>query len=274
MSKKVEDIKVYALKPEFAANISDSWDTDYINKCLAEFLFEFDRSFALEKYEPGETGIFIDKEVVGKFQMGQFNNLSPKDQDLNYSKLLFGEDFENPGIYFLDDNDHKQPLTIVQATDPRIWNYLALFVLNDYCSDRWGNKRDFSRIISKSVTLNSSSRHSILRLYWSALLCADSVRENILELLDQLWISEDFMSQVLERSTASMKPQIQCLLEFCSKPKNKVLLFEKDSIEGYRNYRKFLKLFLADSFVFSLPMQSKEETESLLQESLDACLIK
>jgi hypothetical protein len=274
MIKKVEDFKVFALNPEVAAEIVDAWDNEFEDKNIVDFLVAYDKHHHLEKVAPGDTGIYIDSDVVGRFQMAEFSGLPPKDQDLLYAKLLFGENEKEPGVYYLDENGKKNSLTVSQATDPRIWNYISLYILHDYVMERWGETRKISRVILRSTTLNSTSRHGILRLYWSAFLCADCKRENMLELLDQMWFSEDFMTQILERSTASMQLQVQYLLEFCSNKERHDLLFNKDSIEGYKNYRKFLKLFLADSFVFSMPNLSKSEIDRLLEESLDACVIE
>jgi len=89
-------------------------------------------------------------------------------------------------------------------------------------------------------------------------------------LLPTLWKTEDFMTQVTERSTAGMQNQIRYLLEYCSIDKNESLFSEKSS-EGYAKYRKMLKLLLADSNVMALPLLHQNEMNMLLRQNFEAC---
>jgi hypothetical protein len=94
--------------------------------------------------------------------------------------------------------------------------------------------------------------------------------EKSLELLDTLWKTEDFMTQVTERATSGMSNQIKYFLEYSSRPENSVLFLEKSS-EGYVKFRKLIKLFLADSNVLALTMMSKENVDQLLEQNIEIC---
>ena len=139
-----------------------------------------------------------------------------------------------------------------------------------YTINRWGHSQDAVRVFIKSLSNNNVSRHSVMRLYWSARICYDKSRKEQLELLTTLWRTEDFMTQVTERSTAGMQNQIRYLLEYCSIDKNESLFSEKSS-EGYAKYRKMLKLLLADSNVMALPLLHQNEMNMLLRQNFEAC---
>ena len=79
------------------------------------------------------------------------------------------------------------------------------------------------------------------------------------------------LNHTMGPGTANMKQQLQWFLEFCSDPSREKKIFKEKSIEGYANYRKLIKLFLADSKVLTLPISSKDEIEAILEESLEAC---
>ncbi|SHM75864.1 DUF6339 family protein [Polaribacter sp. KT 15] len=266
--------KLYALKPEFVSELYDNWTSDYQDKTIKEFLSDIHRTYSndLKKYcEPGDTGIYIDDEVL--FHLNNPSSYFPSKSkwDLYSSKLLFDGNQNKFGIYRKDKNENRIPISIVQATDSRIWNYLSLFKLNNYVTERWGNSSDSIRMIIKNLSNVNISRHAILRIYWTAFLCYDKNRNDSLELLETMWYSEDFMTQVTERSTANMRTQIQWFLEFCSEPERENQIFKTKSIEGYSNYRKLIKLFLADSQIFTLSQSTKEDVYNLLEDSLEAC---
>lgn len=266
--------KVYALKPSFVASLYEEWTSNYQGKSIRDFLIHINNKYSkeLKKHiEPGDTGIYIDDEVLFFLNRPKPTTGSKSQWDLENSQTIFEGIQNGLGIYRKDEGNNKIPISVVQATDARIWNYLSLFGLHIYTIERWGESKDSRRIIVNSVTNANTSRHAILRLYWTAFLCFDDSRTSHLELLKTLWCTPDFMTQVTERSTANMKQQIQWFLEFCSDPDREKKIFKEKSIEGYFNYRKLIKLFLADSKVLSLPITSKVEIEAILEESLEAC---
>ena len=264
-------MKVPALKIEFIEILIDRWYNDCQGLLLADFLKgiaeEFGDNFQ-DHIVPGDTGVFIDDNVLRNL-----NNYQPRggkaewDKDCAY--LLFGTDL-NPGLYTFNNDGNKIYLNSVQSSDVRIWNFLSIFILQEYTTKRWGESQDAARLFVKSLSNVNFSRHSILRLYWSAKICYDPSRENSLDLLDTLWKTEDFMTQVTERATSGMSDQIKYFLEYCSRPENFVLFSEKSS-EGYVKYRKMIKLFLVDSNVLALTMMSEENVDQLLDQNKEIC---
>ena len=264
-------MKVPALKIEFIEILINRWYNDYQGLMLADFLKgiaeEFGDNFQ-DHIVPGDTGVFIDDNVLLKLNIYQPRGGKAEwDKDCAY--LLFGTD-QNPGLYTFNNDGNKIYLNSVQSSDVRIWNFLSIFILQKYTIKRWGSSQDAVRLFIKSLSNVNVSRHSILRLYWSAKICYDPTREIRLELLDTLWKTEDFMTQVTERSTCSMSNPIKYFLEYCSRPENSVLFSERSS-EGEAKFRKLIKLILADNNVLAFTMMSKENVDQLLDQNKEIC---
>jgi hypothetical protein len=264
-------IKIKALKVSFLEMLIARWYEDYQGLTLKEFIESTEIEFKdnLNEYTvPGDTGVYLDSDVLHKL-----NNYQPRggkaEWDKECSQIIFGTDI-NPGLFSIDNDGNKVPINAVQSTDLRIWNYLSIFILGRYTINRWGDSHDAVRVFIKSLSNNNVSRHSVMRLYWSARICYDKSRKEQLELLTTLWRTEYFMTQVTERSTAGMQRQIHYFLDYCSKEENKALFSEKSS-EGYAKFRKLIKLLLADSNVLALPLMKQDEMNALLLENFVAC---
>lgn len=267
----MNEIKVPALKIEFIETLLNKWYNDYHDKTIEDFLsvIKLEYGSDLQNYiVPGDTGVYIDKDVANILNNSTKNGRGVAEWDKDNSRILFGEDGLT-ALYSYDQAGNKIRLNAVQSSDIRIWNCLSLFILSGYTSNRWGDSKDTKRLFVNSLTNEKVSRHSIMRLYWSAVICFDHVRQNKLELLDTLWKSEDFMTQVTERSLSGMNEQIRAFLEFCSRDENKAVFKEKSS-EGYVKYRKFIKLLRADSNVLALTMMTDDEITNLLGENFVA----
>jgi hypothetical protein len=267
----MSEIKLRALSINFIESLISRWDDDFQGLQLKKFIETINTEYQdnLSPYfVQGESGVFIDTDVVNAL-----NNYQPRggkaEWDKDCSSIIFGTDL-NPGLFSYNPEGEKVPINEVQATDLRIWNYLSIFILGKYTINRWGDSRDTVRLFIKSLSNSNISRHSVTRLYWSAKICYDESRDNKLELLNILWKTEDFMTQVTERSTAGMKEQIIYFLDYCSKEENAVLFTEK-SAEGYVKFRKLIKLLLADSNVLALPVMNTDEMNMLLDQNFEAC---
>jgi hypothetical protein len=271
----MSEIKVPALKIEFIQELIERWHnefqgltiTDFLNEVVSKYDNDLERHFV-----PGDTGVYIDDEVKFKMNSIPSRGRSSADWDKDSSFLIFGTD-NLPGLYSYDQGGNKIWLNSVQATDIRIWNYLSLFILRGYTIKRWGSSNETPRLFIKSLSNGNVSRHSILRLYWSAKICYDSSKVNKLELLNTMWKKEDFMTQVTERTTSGMIDQIRYFLEYCAKPEMSTIFDDKSS-EGYPKYRKLIKLFLADSNVLALTMMSQKEIHLLLDQNMEVCNLK
>jgi hypothetical protein len=267
----MNEIKVPALKIEFIEMLLNRWYNDYQDRTVADFLSDIELEYGSDFQDyivPGDTGVYIDSDAVFILNNSIDAGRGKAEWDKDSSRILFGEDGLTT-LYSYDQDGNKMRLNAVQSSDIRIWNCLSLFILRGYTSKRWGVRKDTIRLFVNSLTNGKVSRHSIMRLYWSALICYDTTKQNKLELLDTLWKSQDFMTQVTERSLSGMSEQIRAFLEFCSKEENEAVFKEKSS-EGYVKYRKFIKLLRADSNVLALTMMSDEEISNLLDENLVA----
>ena len=101
-------------------------------------------------------------------------------------------------------------------------------------------------------------------------MCFEENGTNKLALAEVLWQSEDFMTQVTERSTADNKLQIQWFLKFCSNRENRKKIFEEKSHENILIYRTLLKLFIADSLIYNFPNMDETQFLNLCKLNLEA----
>jgi hypothetical protein len=269
-----EKNKVYALSQGFMNKLYEEWTDLSNNESISDFLSLIKNKYSVansEYFVKGDTGIYFDNAIIDRLNTEKQNQRKDFEYDFDSSRLLYYGDNKGPGLYSVDENGNHSPLKYLSATDPRIWNYLSLFVLNEYTIKRWGDSKDSKRLFLSRLSNERISRHSISRLYWSADLCYDSDRVNKTELLEALWHNEDFMTQITERSTADNKQQLQWFLEFCKKPNNIKKIFNTESSEGYKVYRKLIKLSLADQDIFNIGSMEKNQFLELLQDNLEAC---
>jgi hypothetical protein len=263
--------EIFALSQDF----TDKLYQDFIsnpNQSITDF-FEFinlNYPFNEDCIVRGKTDIYFDDIVIDELNKIDFDKVKTNQADLHACKLLFEGNGNGPGIYKLDGNGNKIKLSYLNATDPRIWNFLSLFLLRSYTNSRWGTRKDSKRIFLSNLSNERISRHSIARLYWSADLCFEENGTNKLALAEVLWQSEDFMTQVTERSTADNKLQIQWFLKFCSKPENRKKIFEEKSHENKLIYRTLLKLFIADSLIYNFQNMDETQFLNLCKLNLDA----
>lgn len=266
--------KVFALETSFIEKLHDEWKRNFSSFSHPDFL-----SFINEKYSednlkpyllPGENGVYLDPEIAL-----QINNLDKKGSEAHWdyeaSLLLFGEMRDKMGLYQKDNDGNRIPLDAVYATDTRIWNYLSLFRFGQYTIKRWGGSKDSRRIFINRLTNEKVTRHAIMRLYWTANICYDPVRDNQLELLSVLWKTNDFMTQVTERQQSNMRIQTQWMLDFCAIPENEYKLFKEKSIEDRFKYLNFLKLYLAQNELYTMSDMGKKEFNEILYDILESC---
>jgi hypothetical protein len=266
--------KVYALSTAFLTELYEEWSRNFSSKSHEEFI-----TFIREKYPeeilakhllPGDNGVYLDKNVIEEINELNFDE-SSSILDLKASRLLFNGNGNGFGIYQKDENGSKLPLDMIYATDTRVWNYLSLFVFGKYTIKRWGESNDIRRIFINNLGNEKVSRHSIMRLFWSANICYDKNREKTLELLDVLWQSADFFLQVTERQESNIRTHTQWFLEFCKDPNNNMELFKKKSIEGYDKYRKFMKLYNSQGDIYLYEDTDKVQFNNILKGFLRVC---
>jgi hypothetical protein len=270
-----QDNKIYALSQSFMNTLYDDWTEQFYDQSISDFLGYLKAKYTFlnsESIVKGDTGIFFNPEIIESLNNENQNKRKYFEHDFKSSELIYYGDNKCPGLYRIDENGSKIPLDFLTATDPRIWNYLSLFVLNQYTVNRWGESKDGKRIFLSRISNEKISRHSIARLYWSGGLCSVQNRTESIKLLRVLWSSEDFMTQVTERSTSDNKIQLQWFLEFCNKPENINRIFNLRSSDGYPIYRSLLKLFIADDLIYNFGIMEKNQFNEICFINLESCL--
>lgn len=138
----------------------------------------------------------------------------------DYELIIGGAetDFQNAKILF---EAFKGKLNPIQASDLRLWSYLAHVQHWDYMRNRWkidvpdededpddGKKspreKAIERVKSRYFFCNGLSkdyvRHGIARLYWSVYLTYDEGNENPYEYTELLFNKQDVLVNIGERS--------------------------------------------------------------------------
>ena len=125
----------------------------------------------------------------------------PKNGELQLPDESDNYDFENARIIY----EAYPALTPLQASDIRLWTYLAHADYYKYMKKRWPNVNDVegnSKYILDhwfitSATQNSFLRHGLAGLWWGAHLSCDETREDKYELTRVLFRQLDFVSRTL-----------------------------------------------------------------------------
>ena len=156
-------------------------------------------------------------------------------------------------------------------SDIRIWWYLAIFKLYKYSKHRWGNEKDISkRFLTTSFTNGNCSRHSILRLYFSAFLTFDKKEHKLIN-HDIIWNNQDVWVAIAERSQANMRGHLKWLLEFLSINMD---ILTKKTEEDKDAYREFMKLYNAYNRITVVSHLDKDDFFLKLNDFKLECNIK
>lgn len=192
-----------------------------------------DISDNLEKYQSSSRWIdqyFIDKEAPKYyFETGI--------EVPDYELVLGGPetDFQNAKIVFEAFNGKLNP---VQASDLRLWAYLAHVQHWDYMHSRWkidvpdeedepddGQKSPRDKVLDRVKTryfFGSSRgkafvRQGIARLYWGAYLTYDEANDNPYAYTEFFFTKQDVFTSITERSYARNKVLILAALKVLKK---------------------------------------------------------
>jgi len=88
-----------------------------------------------------------------------------------------------------------------------------------------------------------------------------------------LWTSEDFMTQVTERVDFGRRDQTRMFLEYCADEDNGKKVFKSKADDGYYLYRKFIRLYRADSQVLEMSFFESDALDELLDKNVEACSV-
>ena len=183
----------------------------------------------LEKYQSGTRWIdqyFIDKETP-KYYFDTGIEVP------DYELVIGGPetDFQNAKILF---EAFKGKLNPVQASDLRLWAYLAHVQHWDYMCTRWkidvpdeedepddGKKTPRDKVLDRVKTRyffgasrgKACVRQGMARLYWSAYLTYDETNPNPYEYTEYFFSKQDIFTSITERSYARNKILILAALK-------------------------------------------------------------
>lgn len=188
-----------------------------------------DISGNLEQYQSSSRWIdqyFIDKEAPKYyFETGI--------EVPDYELVLGGPetDFQNAKIVFESFNGKVNP---VQASDLRLWAYLAHVQHWDYMHSRWkidvpdeeedpddGKKSPRDKMLDRVKTRyffgasrgKAFVRQGIARLYWGAYLTYDETNDNPYEYTEFFFNKQDIFTSITERSYARNKVLVLAVLK-------------------------------------------------------------
>ncbi|ERH31169.1 DUF6339 family protein [Alloscardovia omnicolens] len=128
-------------------------------------------------------------------------------------------DFENSRMLF---ESLKDRLKMLDATDMRLWTYLAHANFWDYMVSRWSlantQSRDSpvervkKRYLDKESISKRYTRHGIARLYWNAYLTYDEENADPYEGMKFLYNQQDNVVNLTERSFSHNKMLMKIIL--------------------------------------------------------------
>lgn len=208
----------------------------------------FCKNFLYEEiYAKGATGIFIDDDLM----------LYPEKSDLDNSIILY---------------EGMKGLSEVQASDERLWAYLAHTRFWGYMRNRWPveeAKNPLTRIkeryFLRSLNLETLTRHGLARLWWYAHITIDANRKNKYELLETLLQRQDLAVNITERSIGINKKLRVALLEFLKE--NPLVATSEDKS------RELIKSLNLSGGVKMLPLLDIQDIKNLLNRLVSASAV-
>lgn len=191
-------------------------------------MLEQEISENLNKYQENE--MWIDQYFIDKNKPNYFFDTGIEVDD--YQLILGGAetDFKNAKILYEALHEH---INLVQASDLRLWAYMAHKQHWDYMRTRWkieitddkdeidekNVKKSIDRIGSRYFFKASKGkafvRQGIARLYWSAYLTYDDTNENgnPYEYTEYFFSKQDIFTSITERSYARNKVLVLATLK-------------------------------------------------------------
>lgn len=168
-------------------------------------------------------------------------------------------------------------LTPLQASDPRLWTWLAHVEFWPYMRLRWNVSKHMAdrdraaRFVETRYFVAQSQsrallRHGIARLWWTAQLSHDPDREDPYELTRVLLSNLDVTQQIVERGMGRAINIIHGFLAFLLDNKDQLLIGGNENRELIRRLAKHLNMH---GGVCVLDLLKQEEVKKLLKEELD-----
>jgi hypothetical protein len=165
-----------------------------------------------------------------------------------------GRDVENgPAVY-----EYLGAMDRANASDKRLWTYLALATYRPYMSERWPlvtdgrdwKRRAGARWLMGSVSRGSIVRHGVARLWWVSSLTYDATCQYPLSTVDRdpfaytraVLQNEDRINALFDREVGAVAPLVRCVLEHAAESRSwakddhiRAVMKEMTLIYGYRD---------------------------------------
>jgi hypothetical protein len=175
-----------------------------------------------------------------------------------------GRDAENgPAVY-----EYLGAMDRANASDKRLWTYLALATYRPYMSARWPlhTDRDWKRRadvrwLMGTVSRGSLVRHGIARLWWVTSLTYDPTCRYRLSAADHdpfaytraVLQNEDRINALFDREVGAVAPLVRCVLEHAAENRSwakddhiRAVMKEMTLIYGYRDLASLTNQQLRD----------------------------
>lgn len=251
----MEDIEVRAIKTSYCDELYSQFDLN------PELYVDKPKSFPLETqnvfYAKGSTMIYLKGNEFKNFIFEVGDDEKNKTQnDLHNSIVLY------KSLVYRDNEGVENLLTPLQASDKRVWNYLAHHELFwTYVNNRWGGPKPRKvRFILNSITQSNLTRHALSRLWWYAELCYDEINnKDPFELLGILCTNADVLYALQDRIWNNNRSVIHSLLRFLAKPQNQDWLKASKITE-------FVKVITTETGIRDLPMLKPNELDAVLSD--------
>lgn len=249
------DFEVRAITEGYCDELYSQFDLNpvlYTNKPKA-----FPLETKNELFAKGSTMIYLKLDKFKEFKIEVKDDESNKTQnDLNNSIVLY------KSLVYRNSDGVESFLSPLQASDKRIWNFLAHHDLFwTYVNNRWGgDKPSKRRFILNSINQSNLLRHSLSRLWWYAELCYDKENtEDPFVLLKTLCTNSDTLYSIQDRSWNANRFVLHALLKFMSIPQNKDLLKAE-------KIKEVVKILTTETGIRDLPMLEPKELELVLSD--------
>lgn len=204
--------------------------------------------------------LFPDSSVLPNLRIS-----SPAEIKLILPDDKGNHDFENSVLLF----EGYKSLTPTEATDGRLWTYLAHVDFWKYMQTRWSveNKSEDKRgefvlehwFLNPSNAVNLTRRHGISLLWWGAYMTHDPEREYPFELTEELFSMLDYASTLISGSQGRNRNFTNAILEF--------VIENKDLFSNYKEARVRLlmrKVNYSGGYKI-LPSLSKKEIKQICE---------
>ena len=209
-----------------------------------------------DEFAEGSSNVYIDLDKLSEMELDK-----PEDATAVWKSL---QDRKNAqvfyeSIYFIEENGSKRPLTPFEASDRRLWTYLAHSILWGYMQIRWGSGDVASRYFMtgkrNELSFDKLTSHGVSRLWWYAYITYDVKAADPYHLLDVLCSNTDLTMIVSEAEISHNRKVLKAVLT--------VLGSNKDYQKGNRgNAMRFIISSLnAESGVSNLSVLSEAELQ-------------